>query len=139
VPPQHRADGGGRDLDAKLLELALDALVAPAGVLLGQADDQLLDVLVQRWSSGLVRVGPGTGDEASVPAQQRLWPDEETRPAGSGQDAADNSEQGSVGGLQHGSWCLAAQHGELVAQDEDLQLLGGVATDERGEKLDGAA
>jgi hypothetical protein len=58
-----------------------DALVVPAGILRGQADDQLLDVLVQRWSSGLVRVAPGTGDEASVPVQQRLRPDEETRPA----------------------------------------------------------
>jgi len=52
VPTQHRADGGGGDPDAKLLELAFDALVAPS-----------------------------TGDQASVPAQQRLRPDEETRPA----------------------------------------------------------
>jgi hypothetical protein len=29
--------------------------------------------------------------------------------------------------------------GELVAQDEDLQVLGGVAAGEQGEQLDGAA
>jgi len=34
---------------------------------------------------------------------------------------------------------VAAQHGELVAQDEDLQVLGGVTAGEQGEQLDGAA
>jgi hypothetical protein len=44
------ADGGGRDLHAKPQQLALDALVAPAAILSGQADDQLPEILVQRWS-----------------------------------------------------------------------------------------
>jgi hypothetical protein len=56
-----------------------------------------------------------------------------------GADAADGSEQSSVGGLQLGPRRLAAQHGELVAQDEDLQILGGVAADQQDEALDGAA
>ncbi len=82
MPTQHRADLGGRNPDAQALEFALDALVTPARVLPDKADDQLLHLLVQRWSAGLVvRVGPDTGDQASVPAQQRLRPDEETRPA----------------------------------------------------------
>jgi hypothetical protein len=68
-------DCGCRDLHPEAQQFSLDALVAPAGILLGQAGDRLLDVLVQRWSFGLVRVGPGTGDEASVPAQQRPRPD----------------------------------------------------------------
>jgi hypothetical protein len=34
---------------------------------------------------------------------------------------------------------VAAQHGELVAQDEDRQVLGGVTAGEQGEQLDGAA
>jgi hypothetical protein len=75
------ADRGCRDLHPEAQQFSLDALVTPPGILLGQADDQLLDVVVQRWSSGLVRVGPGTGDEASVPTQHRLRHDEETRPA----------------------------------------------------------
>jgi hypothetical protein len=49
------------------------------------------------------------------------------------------AEQRSVGGLELGPWCLAAQHSELVAENEDLQLLGGVAVGEQGEELDGAA
>ena len=56
-----------------------------------------------------------------------------------GQDAADRGEQGPVGGLELGTLDLAAKHGELVAQDEELQVLGGVAAGEQGEQLDGAA
>jgi hypothetical protein len=139
VTTQHGSDGGGRHLDAEALEFALNALVAPAGVLPGQADDQLLHVLVQRGSAGLVvRVGPGAGDQASVPAQQRLGRDEEARPAGSGQRAAGRSQQRPVGGLQLGSWCLAAEHGELVAQHQDLQVLGDITADQQSEELDGA-
>jgi hypothetical protein len=38
-------DRGRRDPNPEVLQFALDALVAPAGVLAGQADDELLDVL----------------------------------------------------------------------------------------------
>ena len=118
----------------------MEALVAPTGVLGGQADNQLLQVPVEWWSSWLaVRIGPGAGDQSPVPAQQRLRVDQEAGPAGSGQRAADGGEQGSVGGLQPGSWELAAEDGELVAQDEDLQVFGRVAAAEQGEQLDQAA
>jgi hypothetical protein len=70
VTLQCRADRGGRDANTKAQQLALDALVAPVGVLPGQPDDELLDVLVKRWPAGLaVRVGPGAGDQAAVPTQ----------------------------------------------------------------------
>jgi hypothetical protein len=68
-----------------------------------------------------------------VPAQQRLGLDQEAGPAGPGQQAADGGEQGTVGGFQPGSWNLAAEHGQLVAQHQDLQVLGGVAAGEQGE------
>jgi Transglycosylase len=48
-------------------------------------------------------------------------------------------QQGAVGGLQSGSWNLAAQHSQLVAQDQDLQVLGGVAAREQGEQQVGLA
>jgi hypothetical protein len=41
--------------------------------------------------------------------------------------------------LELGSWSSAAEDGELVAQDEDLKVLGGIAAGEEGEQLDGAA
>jgi hypothetical protein len=34
---------------------------------------------------------------------------------------------------------LAAEHDELVAEHQDLQVLGGVATGQQDEQLDGAA
>jgi hypothetical protein len=33
--------------------------------------------------------------------------------------------------LELGTWDLAAEHGELVTQDEELQVLGGIATASR--------
>jgi hypothetical protein len=66
---------------------------SPAWVLPSQANDQLLHLLIYRWSAGLVvRVGPGAGDQVSVPTQQRLRCDEEAGPAGSEQDAADRGQ-----------------------------------------------
>jgi hypothetical protein len=57
--------------------------------------------------------------------------------------AADGGQQRPVGGLEVGSWGLAAEHGELVAQDEDLEILSGIAAgeldEELDEELDGAA
>jgi len=45
VAAQRGADGGGRDLHAQPEQLSLDALVAPARILLREADDQRLQVL----------------------------------------------------------------------------------------------
>jgi len=42
-------------------------------------------------------------------------------------------EQGPVGGLQRGTWGVSTQDGELVAQDQDLQVLGGIAAGEQHE------
>jgi len=55
------------------------------------------------------------------------------------QGAADGGQESSVGGLQLGPRRLAAQRNELMAQDQDLQILGGVGTSEQREELDGAA
>jgi hypothetical protein len=134
------ADHRRRDAHAKVEQLALDALVTPARVLPGQADDQLLDSLVQRWPAGLaMRVGPRPGDQPPLPAQQRLGRDEEARPAGAGQHAADCGEQRPVGGLEPGRGTSAVQDGELLAQDQDLQILGGVTASEQHQQLDGPA
>jgi hypothetical protein len=70
---QRFADRGRRDLHAKVEQFALDPLVAPAGILRGKADDQLLDLRVERGApASAMRVGPGAGDQAAVPAQQGL-------------------------------------------------------------------
>jgi hypothetical protein len=85
-----------------------------------------------------VRGGPTAGNQAPVPAQQRLGLDEEAGPAGPGRHPADRGQQRPVSGLQPGTWGLPPQHGQLMAEDEELQVLGGVAAGEQHEQLDGA-
>jgi hypothetical protein len=48
-----------------------------------------------------------------------------------GQDAADRGQQDPLSGLKPGTWDLATEHRELVAQHEDLQVLGGIAAGEQ--------
>jgi hypothetical protein len=62
VAAQRHADRSCRDPNPEVLELSLDALVAPAGIVPGQADDQLLHLLIQRWPADPLRVGPRAGD-----------------------------------------------------------------------------
>jgi hypothetical protein len=82
VAVQHDADRGRRYLDAKPHQFALDALVAPARILSGEAEDQLLHLPGKRWPARLaMRVGPSTRDQASVPAQRRLGLHEAAGPA----------------------------------------------------------
>ena len=103
VAVERGTDRDGRDLHAESKELALDALVAPARVLLGQADDQLLDVGIQlRPARCTMGIGPGPGDQPPMPAQQRRWRDEAAGPAGWGQDAADRGEQARSAGSSLG-------------------------------------
>jgi hypothetical protein len=140
VATERGADHGRGGPHAKPEQLTLDPLVAPGGVLPGQADDQLLHLWVQGRSSCLaVRVGPRAGHQPPVPVQQRLRLDQEARPSGPGQDAAGCGEQGAVGGLELRTWGLAALNGELLAQDQDLQVLGGVTASKQREQLDGAS
>jgi hypothetical protein len=120
-------DRGGRDAHPEPEQFALEALVAPAWVLGGQAHDQRLQVRIKWWTPVSARwVGPGAGDQAAMPSQQCLGGDKEAGPAGSWQRAADRGEQCPIGGFEPGSWGLAAQHGELVAEDQELEVLGGV-------------
>ena len=52
-------------------EFALDAAVAPGGILLGQAQHQVADLVTDRWAAGPVGSRSILGDQAAVPGQQR--------------------------------------------------------------------
>jgi hypothetical protein len=109
VAAERFADRGRRHLHAEPDEFAFDPLVAPARVLGGQADDQLLEVLVElRSARSTAGIGPGACDQAAVPAQQCLRLDQEARPAGPREQATNGSQQGTVGGFELGSRDLAA-------------------------------
>ena len=73
-----------------------------------------------------------------MPAQQRLGLHEEARPAQAWPCLAARREEGAVGGLR-GACYLATQPGELMAEHQDLEVLGGVAAGHQDEQWGGAA
>jgi Aldehyde dehydrogenase family len=115
VGAQHPSNRAGRHPNGKAQQLAVDALAAPPGVLAGKPDDELLDVGERRPSRVGGRVGPASPNHALVPAQQRLGPHQEDRPARPWEQPAERREQRTVGGLQPGLGMLTAQHRKLVA------------------------
>jgi hypothetical protein len=68
---QDSPDGRGGYGVAESDQLALDPPVAPSRILAGHPQDQGSDRRCDGWSArSSVRVGPASGDELSVPAQQ---------------------------------------------------------------------
>jgi len=52
---------------------------------------------------------------------------------------AKRGEHSAVGGLELGACYLPAQHGQLLAEHQDLQVLAGVAAGQQDEQLNRAA
>src|SRR5450759_2502390 len=91
------AHGCGRDADAVTPQLALDAQVPPAGVLLGQPQDQRDDLGMDRRATRTPRrVRPAPGHQATMPAQQGLGHDQEAGPAPSWEQARCGGQEGPV-------------------------------------------
>jgi hypothetical protein len=125
VATQHGRDARLRQCDAELLQLADDAEISPPGVLPPQAADQLHGLFGKtRTTWWAVRVGPALLDQRAVPAQDRLWADEERSPVFSRNKTGQEGDEGPVGPAESGTGDLAAQHGQLVAEHEDLSVLG---------------
>src|SRR5665811_647650 len=125
VAAQHGRDARLRHADAELLQLADDAEITPPGVLPSQAADQLHGLFGKTrttWSA--VRVGPALLDQPAVPAQDRLWADEERSPVFSRNKTGQEGDEGPVGPGEAGTGDLPVQHGQLVAEYEDLSVLG---------------
>src|SRR5665647_1979322 len=124
VAAQHGRDARLRHADAELLQLADDAEITPPGILPSQAADQLHGLFGKTrttWSA--VRVGPALLDQRAVPAQDRLWADEERSPVFSRNKTGQEGDEGTVGPGEAGTGDLAVQHGQLVAEYEDLSVL----------------
>ena len=122
-------------------EFAVDAPVAPGRVLGGEAHDQSaeLDRRLVVVRVARVGLGPVAGDASAVPAQQRVGCDDPAVAAWAGERGGDRAEQGPVVVVERGSVDLAAEDGELVAQHDDLEVLGAARTDsETGERSDEA-
>ena len=70
------------DLMAESGELAVDAPVAPGGVLCGQAEDQGAHAGGDGGSAGSGGLGgPVSGDDLSVPARDGGWRDDQSEAA----------------------------------------------------------
>jgi hypothetical protein len=77
--------------------LALDPSVAPAGILAGHPQHQGPDRCCGRWSAwSSVRVGPVSGGELVVPAQQRPGRDKPQATQRGREQSAQRAEHGTV-------------------------------------------
>src|SRR3954447_16882273 len=70
------ADRGRADPVAEAAQFALDALVAPAGIVAGHPLDYGGDGRVDRWPAGSVGIRPVAGDQPPMPAHDRGRGDE---------------------------------------------------------------
>ena len=66
---------------------------------------------------------PAAGDELSVPAQDRGRRDEQPEASAEGEQSGEGGDQGAIGPGHPRPWRASLEHGELVAQDQDLDLL----------------
>ncbi|MEV6816908.1 hypothetical protein [Micromonospora sp. NPDC051296] len=105
-------------------QFALDALAAPTGIVPGHLLDESGSYRVDRWATWQVRVGPVAGHQATMPAQDRRRGDEPMGLQRPGQESDQGGEYGSVRPVQARLRVLPAQDGVLVAQDENLDVLG---------------
>ena len=118
------ADGGGADPVAELEQFTLDPLVSPAVILAGELPDQHYDLRADRRTARPVRVGPLPGDEAAVPPKHGPRGDQPVRPQACGQEPDQRGEDRAVGPVEAWPGLGAAQHGNLVPQHEQLDVLG---------------
>src|SRR2546428_10441839 len=113
-----------RDADAEALEFADDPLVSPVRVLASETKDQLAERALERRSPGPpVRVCPAAADQLPMPAKQRLRLEREARPRRLVERAAQRREQRAIRSCQLRPRALSAEDRQLMAEDEDLQLL----------------
>ena len=121
---QELADRRRRDAESERAEFARDPLVAPAAVLARESEDQLADLTADRRSPrARCWVGPALRHELAMPAHERVGRDEERTPALAREQPARGGQERPVGGPKRGPRNLAPQDGELMTENDDLELL----------------
>src|SRR5664280_437825 len=123
--PEQGPDRRRSNPEAELAKLTLDPHAAPAGVLPGEAEDERTDFRIDGRPSRAPApmVGPLPPHELAVPTEEGRRGDEEGDPAVTRQDATRRQEQGTVDRPQP-RWARGPlQHSELMAEDEDLEVL----------------
>ena len=120
-PPNRR----GADAVAECEQLTLQPHVSPARVLPRHPHHQGGEEVLDRWPSRPVGVGPSSAHEAAMPAQDRVRGDQAMATQCPGQPLDECGEHGPVRPVHVRPWVGAAQHRDLVAQHEELDVLGG--------------
>ena len=105
----------------------MDTAIPPPRILASEADDGPSGFDHGRGPAWPVRVGPVVRDDAPVPTQDRVGLHEEDRPAVTVEHSRERGEDRSVGGFATRTRDLAFEDRELVAQHEDLGVLGPVS------------
>jgi hypothetical protein len=125
--------GRRRDPNAELGELTVDAAISPQRVLLRHPNGKTGDAPDRRGPGGLAalaRVVLLRGQHA-VPGQQRRGCDrKDLTPAPARYERCQRGEPGPVSGLVPHPADVAAQHRVLVAQNQQLRVLGEITTEQ---------
>jgi hypothetical protein len=136
VALQDRPDARGGDDDPHGGQFAVDAAVAPLGILLRQSEHHGRGPLRDSRSTWpAVRVGPALGDEIPVPAQQGGRLNEEVSETLAGEQSCQSGQHRPVRRLGRRSVHLASQHCYLVAQ-HDGEI--GVTAEDESDQLEDA-
>jgi hypothetical protein len=128
--PEQGPDRRRSDAEAELAQLTLDPHAAPAGVLPGQPEDERTDFRVDgrpARATGLA-VGPLPPHELAVPPEERCRGDEEGDPAVTWDDPTRRRKEDPVDGSELQWARRPLQHPELMAEHEDLEVLGSALT-----------
>ena len=130
----HRRRGDG---DAEPGEFTVDAAVAPGRVLPSETDDHPAGLDGGGWPAGPVRVGPVVRDEASMPTPGSCRASPGRSTSGHGRATRANAVRiARSSGSKRGRGDLALQDRELVAQHEDLDILGTIRAAAQHQQVD---
>jgi hypothetical protein len=136
---QELPHGARPDLDREPGQLSLHPSVAPGRVLLGQAEDQLSNPAVQRRTTRTpASIGPPSCDGVPVPSTHRLRAHEQGRPSFLGQEPIQRRQQSPIRRPVSRPGDVAVEHGELVSQDQQLDLVRAGATAPRYDQFEEA-
>ena len=122
-------------------QLAVDAAVSPGRVVPCHLQHQRpYGLRCARPAGGAPRVRPPSADQGRVPAQQGARGNDQVQLAevAAWQQPGQRGQDRPIGPGQLRRPGLALEHGDLVAQDEDLGVLGTVGPGKQGEPAEHA-
>jgi hypothetical protein len=137
------SDRAGRDPDAELAQLALDADASPAPVLPTQTDDELHYFIAHRRATRPSLPSPTSPLVLgcfAMPPQQSLWGDHERAPLASRKKPAQCSEDRSIGwSIANSCVQLPLENSHLVQEHHDLDIPLGLGPSARHNEAEDAA